>query len=101
MSFVTGTTLLTLFVTLALHQWDLSLWKSIRPLVVIDGVGHGMVLYPIYMIMSFQFVMKARLNLGYLLGMLLAGFVPGVAFLVEWYLARKIYPDGIPARVKA
>lgn len=101
MSFVTGTTLLTLFVTLALHQWDLSLWKSIRPLVVVDGVGHGMILYPIYMIMSFQFVLKARLNLAYLLGMLLAGFVPGVAFLVEWYLARKIYPQGIPQRTKA
>jgi hypothetical protein len=33
--------------------------------------------------------------------MLLAGFVPGVAFVVEWYLARKFYPDGIPARVKS
>ncbi|MDH2903724.1 MAG: DUF3817 domain-containing protein [Actinomycetota bacterium] len=101
MSFVTGTTLLTLFVTLALHQWDVSLWTSIRPLVVIDGVAHGMVLYPIYMIMSFQFVMKAKLNLAYLLAMLLAGFVPGVAFVVEWYLARRIYPEGIPRRVGA
>jgi hypothetical protein len=33
--------------------------------------------------------------------MLLAGFVPGVAFVVEWYLARKIYPEGIPRRVNA
>ncbi len=99
MSFVTGTTLLSLFVTLALHQWDLSLWTSIKPLVVIDGVAHGTVLYPIYLILSFQFVIKARLNLGYLLVMLLAGFVPGVAFLVEWRLARKFYPDGIPSRV--
>lgn len=101
MSFVTGTTLLTLFVTLGLHQWDLSLWKSIKPLVVVDGVAHGTILYPIYLILSFQFVLKARLNLGYLLAMLLAGFVPGVAFAVEWYLARKFYPQGIPARVKA
>jgi len=101
MSFVTGTTLLTLFVTLALHQWDLSLWKSIKPLVVVDGVAHGTILYPIYLIMSFQFVIKARLNLTYLIAMLLAGFVPGVAFVVEWYLARKFYPDGIPTRVKS
>ena len=99
MSFITGTTLLTLFVTLALQHWDLSLWKSIKPLVVIDGVGHGMVLFPIYMICSFLFVMKARLSIGYLVVMLLAGFVPFVAFLVEWYLARKIYPEGIPQRV--
>ena len=98
MSFVTGTTLLTLFVTLALHQWDLTLWKSIRPVVVVDGIAHGMILYPIYMIMSFQFVMKARLNIGYLVVMLLAGFVPGVAFAVEWYLARQLYPQGIPPK---
>jgi integral membrane protein len=99
MSFITGTTLLSLFVTLALHQWDLSLWKSIKPLVVVDGVAHGTILYPIYLIMSFQFVLKARLNLGYLLAMLLAGFVPGVAFGVEYYLAKKFYPQGIPPRV--
>ena len=101
MSFVTGTTLLTLFVTLALHQWDLSLWKSIKPLVVVDGVAHGTILYPIYLIVSFQFVIKARLNIGYLVAMLLAGFVPGVAFAVEYYLARKIYPEGLPPRASA
>ena len=101
MSFVTGTTLLTLFVTLALHQWDLSLWKSLKPLVVVDGVAHGTILYPIYLVLSFQFVIKARLHIGYLVAMLLAGFVPGVAFAVEYYLARKLYPDGIPARATA
>ena len=101
MSFITGTTLLTLFVTLALHQWDLSFWKSIKPLVVIDGVAHGTVLYPIYLIMSFQFVIKARLNLTYLVAMLLAGFVPGVAFAVEYYLARKFYPHGVPRRSRS
>ena len=100
MSFITGTTLLSLFLTLALHQWDLSLWKSIKPIVVVDGVVHGTILYPIYLILSFQFVLKARLNLGYLLAMLLAGFVPGVAFGVEYYLAKKFYPQGIPPRVK-
>ncbi|HEY5304946.1 MAG TPA: DUF3817 domain-containing protein [Acidimicrobiales bacterium] len=101
MSFITGTTLLTLFVTLGLHQWDLSLWKSIKPLVVVDGVGHGVVLYPIYLVMSFQFVIKARLSLGYLAVMLLAGFVPGVAFAVEYFLAKRIYPNGIPPRVRS
>jgi len=55
MSFITGTTLLTLFFFLFLHQVDLSLWKSIKVLVTIDGVAHGVILYPIYLIMSFQF----------------------------------------------
>ncbi len=98
MSFVTGTTLLSLFVTLALHQWARGFWTDIKPLVVIDGVGHGVVLYPIYLILSFQFVIKARLSLGYLAVMLLAGFVPGVAFVVEYFIAKRVYPQGIPPR---
>ena len=98
MSFVTGTTLLTLFVTLALHQWDLSLWTSIKPLVVVDGVAHGTILYPIYLVFSFWVVIKARLPFWYLIVMLLAGFVPGVAFVVEWWLARRLYPQGLPWR---
>jgi integral membrane protein len=101
MSFITGTTLLTLFFTLFLHQVDLSFWKSIKVLVTIDGIGHGVILYPIYLIMSFQFSMKARLHIGYLAMMLLAGFIPGVAFYVEYRLAKRFYPDGVPARVKA
>jgi integral membrane protein len=98
MSFITGTTLLSLFVTLALHEWALGFWTDIKPLVVIDGIGHGVVLYPIYLILSFQFVIKARLSLGYLAVMLLAGFVPGVAFAVEYFIAKRVYPEGIPPR---
>jgi len=45
--------------------------------------------------------MKARLHIGYLAMMLLAGFIPGVAFYVEYRLAKRFYPDGVPARVKA
>jgi integral membrane protein len=101
MSFVTGTTLLSLCVTQGLNWWDLSLWKSIKPLVVIDGVAHGTILYPIYLILSFQLVLKARLPLWYLAIMFLAGFVPGVAFLVEWWLARQLYPQGLPWKVAA
>ena len=101
MSFVTGTTLLSLFVTLALHTWDLHLWESIKVFVTIDGIGHGVVLYPIYLIFSFNVVLKFRLNVLYLAGMLLAGFVPGVAFLVEWWLQRQLYPQGLPWKSQA
>jgi len=98
MSFVTGTTLLTLFVTLFLHTVDLTLWKHIYVFVKIVGIGHGVVLYPIYMIVCFNLVMKFRLNAGYLGLMLFAGFVPGLAFYLEHRMRVKLYPNGLPAR---
>jgi integral membrane protein len=98
MSFVTGTTLLILFVTLFVHAVDLTLWKHMYWFVKIVGVGHGVVLYPIYMIMCFNLVMKFRLNALYLGVMLFAGFVPGLAFYLEHRMRRKLYPQGLPAK---
>ncbi len=96
MSFVTGTTLLTLFAALLLHQVDLSLWKHLSIVVRIDGIAHGIVMYPLYMIASFHMVMKFRLPLVLLLLMLIAGFLPGVAFYLEHRLRLKLYPQGLP-----
>ena len=89
MSFVTGTTLLVLVVFLVLHTVDLSLWKSMKPLVTVVGIGHGVVLYPIYLVMCFQFTLKARLHFGLLVLMLLSGFVPGLAFYMEHVVALR------------
>jgi hypothetical protein len=71
----------------------LSLWKHIHALVVIDGVGHGVVLYPLYMIACFQMVLKLRLNVALLALMFFAGFVPGLAFYLEYRMRRKLYPN--------
>jgi integral membrane protein len=98
MSFVTGTTLLILFATLFLHTVDLSAWKQIEWFVDIVGIGHGVVLYPIYMIMCFNLVMKFRLNVLFLGMMLFAGFVPGLAFYLEHRMRLKLYPQGLPAK---
>jgi len=92
MSFITGSTLLSLFATLALHAINLQWWKDISILVRIDGIVHGVIMYPIYMIASFNMVMKHKLNILWLVLMLLAGFVPGVAFLMEWWMHRRLYP---------
>ncbi len=112
MSYVTGTTLLilTLFIilhgfafTLKIGGWhphvnvpglDYSLWKHLHPLVAVVGIGHGVVLYPIYMVMCFQFALKARLHVGNVVLMLLAGFVPGLAFYMERKMDRRIFPNG-------
>ena len=98
MSFFTGTTLLTLFATLLLHWVDFTLWKHLSLFVRIDGIGHGIVMYPLYMIASFNMVLKFRLPLALLLLMLLAGFVPGVAFYLEHRMRLRLYPDGLPAK---
>ena len=98
MSFVTGTTLIVLFVTLLLHSVDLSLWKHIFVFVQIVGIGHGVVLYPIYMVMCFNLVTKFRLNMALLGLMLFAGFVPGLAFYLEYRMRIKLYPEGLPPR---
>lgn len=98
MSFVTGSTLITLFVMLLLHTVDLTLWKHIKILVDIDGIAHGIVMYPLYMIASFNMVLKFRLPLALLLLMLIAGFLPGVAFYLEHRMRLRLYPDGLPKK---
>ncbi len=90
MSFVTGTTLLVLCVFLLLHTVDLTLWTHLKVIVTIVGIGHGVVLYPIYMVMCFQFALKARLHPGWVVLMLLAGFVPGLAFYMEHRMGQKV-----------
>lgn len=96
MSFITGTTLLILFVTLSLQAVAHTFWQDIRIFREILGIGHGVVLYPIYLVMSFQLALKARLHLGYVILMMLAGFVPGLAFYMEHRMRVKLYPQGIP-----
>lgn len=98
MSFITGTTLLILFVTLFLHTVDRTLWQHLSWFVRVVGVGHGIVLYPIYMIMCFNLVLRFRLNPGLLALMLFAGFVPGLAFYLEHRMRLKLYPEGLPAK---
>jgi integral membrane protein len=95
MSFVTGTTLLVLCVFLLLHTVDLSLWKHLKVIVTVVGIGHGVVLYPIYLVMCFQFWLKSRIQLGKLVLMLLAGFVPGLAFYMEHRIRVQLFPDGV------
>ena len=96
MSFITGTTLLILCATLALHYGDLALWQHLSWFVRVVGIGHGIVLYPIYMVMCFNVVLKFRLNVALLGLMFFAGFVPGFAFYLEYRLRVRLYPNGLP-----
>jgi integral membrane protein len=93
MSYVTGTTLLLLCATFVLHRLSPQTWESIHFAVKILGVGHGLVLYPIYMLSSFFVVVKFKLALWYIPLLFLAGFVPGLAFVLESRV-RRIVVEG-------
>lgn len=60
--------------------------------VEIFGVGHGY-LYIIYLVTVGLLALKARLNILLIIVMFGAGLVPGMTFLVEWWVVtRKIHP---------
>jgi integral membrane protein len=85
MSVVTGTALLILVfaaipLTIAGHPL---LGKVLGPL-------HGVVLYPLYLVTVVQLWYLARLRLWWVVLMLLAGFVPGLAFVMEHYVTRAV-----------
>jgi integral membrane protein len=60
--------------------------------VEIFGVAHGY-LYIVYLITVGVLSFKTRLNIVWILLMCGAGLVPGLTFLVEWWVVtRKIHP---------
>jgi integral membrane protein len=74
--------------------------------VEIFGVAHGY-LYIVYLITVGALALKIRLNILWILIMCGAGLLPGMTFLVEWWMVtRKIHPilaahpqvEGAPAR---
>ena len=67
--------------------------------VEIFGVAHGY-LYIVYLITVGVLSFKTRLNIVWILLMCGAGLVPGMTFLVEWWVVtRKIHPLLAPEAV--
>ncbi|MEI8148199.1 MAG: DUF3817 domain-containing protein [Actinomycetes bacterium] len=92
MAYITGSTLLLLVFFVVLHSVNESLWNSIKVFRSIIGIGHGVVLYPIYMAACFNLILKARIKFVYFILMLLAGFVPFLAFVMERYTEKNLVP---------
>jgi integral membrane protein len=91
MAFIVGTLLLILFcVCLPLT------YAANEPLPgKILGPIHG-ALYIVYLLTCLDLARRARFNLLELAAMVCAGFVPGLAFVIEWWTARKVharYPE--------
>jgi integral membrane protein len=60
--------------------------------VEIFGVGHGY-LYIVYLITVGLLALRVRMNILWIVVMFGAGLVPGMTFVVEWWIVtRKIHP---------
>jgi integral membrane protein len=60
--------------------------------VEIFGVAHGY-LYIVYLVTAGALGLKARINVVWILAMFAAGLIPGMTFVVEWWITtRKIQP---------
>lgn len=83
-SFVVGVGLLILVLTMVLKyaagmNWTVATWGPI----------HG-VLYAVYVLLAFDLSYRASWKLTHLLGVLLAGVVPVLSFVVEHWVNRKM-----------
>jgi integral membrane protein len=85
MSFVTGTALILLFAV------AIPLTVDHHPLFgKVLGVGHGVFLYPLYLLTVIQLALLTRLRWWWWLLMALAGFIPFLAFVMERVVTRAI-----------
>lgn len=61
-------------------------------LTSIVGVAHGWI-YMAYLLVAFALARRARWPLGYMIGMLVAGLLPIVIFVVERMVSRRLLSE--------
>ncbi len=89
MANIVGVLAILLFLFFFLHLGGVG---SFKLELAVFGIGHGY-LYIIYLITAGFLALKARLHIPWILLMLIAGIIPGLTFVVEWFtVTRKIQP---------
>jgi integral membrane protein len=89
MANIVGVLIIPLFIFTGLHLTHVG---SFKVELEVFGVGHGY-LYIVYLIAAGYLALKVRLHIPYILMMFAAGLIPGMTFLVEWWVVtRKIHP---------
>jgi integral membrane protein len=90
MAYVVGTLLIVLvFVAVPLQIWGHSMLA-----VRIDGTIHGY-LYFVYLILGADLVRRTRLGFWWIVAIVFSGFVPGLAFVTEHYVNRRVHALGL------
>ena len=88
MANIVGVLIIPLFVFAGLRAG----FGGFKAEVAIFGVTHGY-LFIVYLITAGLLLLKARLHIAWILLIAVAGIVPGLTFVVEWYMVtRKIQP---------
>jgi integral membrane protein len=88
MANIVGVLIIPLFVFTGIKIF----WNHCNVEVEIFGVTHGY-LYIVYLITVGLLSLKARLNPLWILAMCAAGLIPGMTFIVEWWIVtKKIHP---------
>jgi integral membrane protein len=88
MANIVGVLIIPLFVFAGLRAG----FGGFKTEVAIFGVAHGY-LFIVYLITAGLLLFKARLHIAWILIIAFAGIVPGLTFVVEWFMVtRKIQP---------
>jgi integral membrane protein len=88
MANIVGVLIIPLFVFAGLRAG----FGGFKAEVAIFGVTHGY-LFIVYLVTAGLLLLKARLHIAWILVIALAGVVPGLTFVVEWFITtRKIQP---------
>jgi integral membrane protein len=88
MSYVVGTMLIVLFIGLI---------PAINSMNKVVGPVHG-VLYLVYLVTVVMVVLRYRLGLWTFVAMVVAGFCPFLAFIVEHRVTRRLTAEAVPER---
>jgi integral membrane protein len=67
----------------------LQVWGGNDSVARVVGIAHGY-LYIVYLLMALDLMRRTRLGLKWLLAMVAAGLLPGLAFVVEHYVTRRV-----------
>jgi integral membrane protein len=88
MANIVGVLIIPLFVFAGLRAG----FGGFKAEVAIFGVTHGY-LFIVYLITAGLLLLKARLHIAWILLIAFAGIVPGLTFVVEWFIVtRKVQP---------
>lgn len=88
MANIVGTLIIPLFIFTGIKIFA----KEANLEVEIFGVAHGY-LYIVYLVTVGLLAFKTRLNILWIVAMCGAGLIPGLTFVVEWWVVtRKIHP---------
>ncbi len=95
MTYIVGTALIVLvFVGVPLQ-----VWAHFSLVAKVEGTIHGY-LYLVYLFTAADLARRAHWRLGRILAVVLSGFVPGLAFVVEHRVVKQMkveWPEGAPS----